>query len=289
MRVRWQHLRPVGISRVGAMGVVGTFILGALWAPVAHAQPPTVAPTRSVVLPQANLPPRPSPSVHAPSPRTAAPSHASVVRNGDAGPRSRALVFVPQRRNVTNESLQDHVAREKDVLEIVVPANKGHVYFRVGEKVYDFFTDGLRIGPVRAIGSERYGFLVRLSPADLGRLRGHLDRLERTNGAELGAYDFEGERGFHCVSWLARLSIGPRGENLVDLLGGAAKDGESMPAFARFVAGRVPEQVVYSSAPIAKPMLDAMPLRLMSLAELEAAFATNPAAVAAPRPATTAH
>jgi hypothetical protein len=183
---------------------------------------------------------------------------------------------VPVRRSVTSATLADFVARERDVLEVVVPASRGHVYFRVGEKVYDFSEAGLRVGPVRPIASDRYGFVVRLAPADLGRLRAHLERLERTGGAELGAYDFRGAEGFHCVTWFSRLPIGPEGQTVLEALGASTKDGESMPAFARFLASHVPEQIVYSNTPRDRATLDALKLDIMTLEQLEAAYAALP-------------
>lgn len=137
---------------------------------------------------------------------------------------------------VTNQTL-DRFTRStaKGYLEMVVPANKGHVFFRHGEKVYDFYQGGFRVGPVCPVGSERYGVLVRLTPEQEARLDGYLGRLERTGGKELGTYDFQGEKGHHCVSWLMRLPLDGQGRDLVGLLGGKPRHAGGMVGFSRFM------------------------------------------------------
>jgi hypothetical protein len=141
---------------------------------------------------------------------------------------------------VTNQSLQSYVnATSRGYLEVVVPAGKGHVFFRRGNEVFDFYQGGFRVGGVRPIGSERYGLLIPLTAAQEKRIDRYLGRLKRTGGKELGEYDFHGEKGFHCVTWMMRLALdgksGEKGHNLVEVLGGKPRDGESMPRFSRFL------------------------------------------------------
>jgi hypothetical protein len=166
-----------------------------------------------------------------------------------------------ERVAVSNATLRAFTARHAQELEAVVPAGKGHIYFRLGERVYDFGPDGFRAGPVRPIGSDRYGFALKLPSAALRALADHCRRLERTDGEELGAYDFDGSAGFHCVTWIAHLPLGPLGETLVDFLGGADEDIESMPAFAAFLVARAPVErlAIYSQQ-------DRTPLELERLA-----------------------
>jgi hypothetical protein len=137
---------------------------------------------------------------------------------------------------VTNQTLQSYVdATSRGYLEVVVPAGKGHVFFRRGTEVFDFYQGGFRVGGVRPIGSERYGLLIPLTPVQEKRIDRYLGRLKRTGGKELGEYDFHGEKGFHCVTWMMRLALDGKGHNLVNALGGKPRDGESMPRFSRFL------------------------------------------------------
>jgi hypothetical protein len=194
--------------------------------------------------------------------------------------RSRTLL------QVTNASLQQFTkATSKGYLEVVVPANKGHVYFRHGGKVFDFYPGGLRVGGVRPIRSDRYGMLVKLTPKQEKRLARYFGRLEQTNGAELGKYDFHGDKGFHCVTWLMRAALGDKGgDNLVKLLGGRAKHGRSMPRFARFMlkqaAGRgaanqkgygVEAVAIYKADSLSSTQLGKLNLQLMSSRQLRRA------------------
>ncbi len=202
--------------------------------------------------------------------------------------RSREIV------QVTNGSLASFVeATGKGYLEVVVPAGKGHVYFRYGKEVFDFHPGGFRVGEVRPIGSDRYGMLVPLSPAQEAKLARYLGRLKATSGKELGAYDFEGEKGFHCVTWMMRLALEGQGasgaKNLVQALGGRPRDGESMPAFARFMLRRaspVEAVVLYKNEARTPRELGQMTFNLMSSRELRRAFAEEgAAAVGGARPA----
>jgi len=166
-------------------------------------------------------------------------------------------------------------ATARGYLEVVVPANKGHLFFRHGNEVFDFYQGGFRCGPVRPINGERYGMLIPLTADQEGRLGRYLDRLKRTGGQELGTYDFSGERGFHCVTWVLREALGRGGENLVQLLGGKAKHGHGMPSFSRFLLKRanpVEAVVVYQNQPRTSSQLGRMKLELMSLRELVQAY-----------------
>jgi len=190
--------------------------------------------------------------------------------------RQRNLVLVDNQRLP-----QLNKATARGYLEVVVPANKGHVYFRHGAEVFDFYPGGLRVGGVRPIRSERYGFLIPLRRGEERRLRSYLARLKKTEGAELGPYDFHGDKGFHCVSWLMRAALGAErrgeraGRNLVALLGGRPRDGGSMPRFARFLlarAKRVEAVVVYRDGSAAKAPLARTRLQLISSRALRRAF-----------------
>lgn len=188
--------------------------------------------------------------------------------------RTRSLL------QVTNQTLQQFTAAtSKGYVEVVVPANKGHVFFRYGGKVFDFYPRGLRIGAVRPIGSDRYGMLVKLTPKQERRLATYLGRLERTQGAELGSYDFHGEKGFHCVTWLMRATLGKtRGDTLVKLLGGKEKHGRSMPRFARFMlkqARGVEAVAIYKADPVSSTQLGKLNLELMSSRQLRRAHAAT--------------
>lgn len=179
---------------------------------------------------------------------------------------------------VNNGNLKRYTeATRKGYLEVVVPAGKGHVYFRHGDQVFDFYVKGLRVGPVRKIGSERYGFLVPLSERQEVRLKAYLRHMKKTRGRELGAYDFHGDKGFHCVSWLMRLTLGKKpGENLVKVLGGKRKDGTSLPRFANFMlkkARGVEAVVVYSDQPRSASQLRHLGLDLMTRKQLRRAHA----------------
>jgi hypothetical protein len=173
---------------------------------------------------------------------------------------------------ITNSTLRrftDETSR--GYLEVVVPAKKGHVFFRHGADVYDFYQGGFRCGPVRPIGSERYGMLVRLTPEQEGRLQGYLDRLKRTGGKELGTYDFTGEKGFHCVSWLMRQPLDGKGRDLLQLLGARPGRGMGMPSFSRFLLRRAEplEAVAIYNRDVRSPtQLSRMRLQLMSSREI---------------------
>ena len=175
---------------------------------------------------------------------------------------------------VTNQTLQSFTrTTARGYLEVVIPADKGHVFFRHGDKVYDFYQGGFRVGPVRPVGSERYGMLVRLSPSQETRLVAYFDRLERTGGKELGSYDFSGRKGFHCVSWLMRQPLDSRGANLVQLLGGKRAGG--MPSFSRFLLKRargVEAVVVYDRDARSANQLSRMGFKLMSDRQIVDAF-----------------
>jgi hypothetical protein len=149
--------------------------------------------------------------------------------------------WVHQRRvvQVTNDSL-GHFTKEtaRGYLEVMVPANTGHLFFRHGGEVYDFYQNGFRWGPVRPIKNERYGMLLRLTPNQERRLTRYLGGLKKTCGKELGTYDFSGRKGFHCVSWIMRLALDGKGQNLVQLLGGKPDQRMGMPSFSRFLLKR---------------------------------------------------
>jgi hypothetical protein len=169
---------------------------------------------------------------------------------------------------VTNATL-DRVTRAtaKGYLEVVVPADKGHVYFRHGTKVFDFFQGGFRCGGVRPIRSERYGLLVKLTRGQERRLTAYLKGLEASGGKELGAYDFTGRKGFHCVSWLMRLDLDGRGHNLMQVLGSKSDHAPGMPNFSRFVlkkASGVEAVLVYGQRSRTTSQLERMKFRLMS-------------------------
>jgi hypothetical protein len=177
---------------------------------------------------------------------------------------------VKQRRlvHVTNQTL-DRVTKEtaRGYLEVVVPANKGHVYFRHGTKVFDFYQGGFRSGGVRPIRSDRYGLLVKLTRGQERRLTDYLQRLERSGGKELGTYDFTGRKGFHCVSWLMRLDLDGRGHNLMQVLGSKSAHAPGMPNFSRFVLKRatnVEAVLVYKDTPRTASQLSRMKFQLMS-------------------------
>jgi len=179
---------------------------------------------------------------------------------------------------VNNKTLKKYTqATAKGYLEVVVPAGKGHVYFRHGNQVFDFYMKGLRVGPVRKIGSERYGFLVPLTSKQELKLKSYLRHMKKTRGKELGPYDFHGEKGFHCVSWIMRLTMGEkRGESLVKMLGGRRKHGTSMPRFAQFMlkkAKGVEAVVVYSDKERSKTQLGRLGLELMTSNQLRKAHA----------------
>ena len=156
---------------------------------------------------------------------------------------------------VTNKTLGKYVnSTKKGYLEVVVPANKGHVFFRYGKEVFDFYPKGFRVGNVRPIGSERYGMLIPLDKKQERKIQRYLSRLKKTGGKELGKYDFHGDGGFHCVSWIMRLAMAGKqhggSKNLAELLGGRKKDGGSMPRFSRFMLKKalpVEAVVVYNN------------------------------------------
>jgi hypothetical protein len=206
--------------------------------------------------------------------RLAAPIATIARRLPWIGQRVQARSLV----QVTNATLETYVQQtERGYLEVVVPANKGHVFFRHGREVFDFYPGGFRVGTVRPIGSERYGMLIPLTPKQERKLEAYLGRLKRTEGKELGAYDFEGDKGFHCVSWMTRCALDRRqrsGVNIVDLLGGKPGDGESMPRFARFLLQRarpLDAVVVYQDTPRTDRELDTLRPAIMSLRDLRRA------------------
>jgi hypothetical protein len=173
---------------------------------------------------------------------------------------------------VTNQTLERFVeSTERGYLEVVVPAGKGHVFFRHGRDVFDFYPGGFRVGGVRPIGSERYGMLIPLTADQERAVTRYLGRLKGSEGKELGEYDFSGEKGFHCVSWMCRAKIDPQRGNLVGLLGGKPRDAESMPRFARFLLKRarpLDAVVVYQDEARTAKQLDRMRFDIMSLRDL---------------------
>jgi hypothetical protein len=177
--------------------------------------------------------------------------------------------------HVDNQTISKFVdATRKGYLEVVVPANTGHVWFRKGDKLYDFGPKGFRVSGVREITRERYGVLVKLDAKQEKKLLHYLDRLEKTNGAELGPYDFHGDKGFQCVTWLMRHSFGEG--NFVKMLGGKAKDATSMPKFSNFMVKRarnVEAVIVYNKEGMSKKKLDQKTFDIMSIKELRAVFA----------------
>jgi hypothetical protein len=178
--------------------------------------------------------------------------------------------------HINSTTLPHYVkATQKGYLEVVVPSKTGHVWFRHGEKLYDFAPDGFRVSGVRPINKERYGVLVKLTKSQEKRLVHYLDRLEKTKGAELGLYSFHGNKGFHCVTWLMRQSFGSGKSNLVQMLGGSAKDGSSMPRFTQFMLKRaqpVEAVVVYNKKPLSEAQLSTMNFDVMSSRQLRKAY-----------------
>jgi len=178
--------------------------------------------------------------------------------------------YLMQRKlvQVTNDTLNRVTrATARGYLEVVFPANKGHVYFRHGTKVFDFYRGGFRCGGVRPIRSERYGMLVRLTPGQERRLTVYLEGLEASGGKELGSYDFSGRKGFHCVSWLMRLDLDGEGHNLMQVLGSKSSHAPGMPNFSRFMlkkASGVEAVLVYRDPPKTASRLGWMRFQLMS-------------------------
>ncbi|MCA9665738.1 MAG: hypothetical protein KC503_09130 [Myxococcales bacterium] len=177
---------------------------------------------------------------------------------------------------VSNQTLGAFVdATKHDYLEVMVPKARGHVYFRYGEKVYDFYPGGFRVGGVRPIGSERYGMLVPLTTAQKSRLAAYLGALEADGGRRLGEYDFQGEKGLHCVSWMMQLAFGDKGQSLARTLG-AKKDGMGMASFARFMlqkAAPVDAVVLYSDAKLDSKALDRHHFDIMKASDVRTQFA----------------
>jgi hypothetical protein len=177
--------------------------------------------------------------------------------------------------HVDNQKMSKFVeATRKGYLEVVIPANTGHVWFRKGEKLYDFGPKGFRVSGVREITRERYGVLVKLDAKQEKNLQHYLNRLEKTNGSELGSYDFHGDKGFQCVTWLMRHSFGEG--NFVKMLGGKAKDATSMPRFSNFMVKRarnVEALIVYNKDGMNKSKLDRKTFDIMSIKELRRVFA----------------
>jgi len=182
---------------------------------------------------------------------------------------------------VTNKTLGKYVdSTKKGYLEVVVPANKGHVFFRYGKEVFDFYPKGFRVGTVRPIGSERYGMLIPLNKKQERRLQSYLKRLKKTGGKELGKYDFHGEEGFHCVSWMMRLAMAGKqhggSKSLAEVLGGGKKIREAgMPRFSRFMlkkAAPVEAVVVYNNDGVkSQTELSRMSFALMSSRQIRRA------------------
>lgn len=181
---------------------------------------------------------------------------------------------------VTNKTLGSYVnSTRKGYLEVVVPANKGHVFFRFGKEVFDFYPKGFRVGGVRPIGSERYGMLIPLNKKQERKLQRYLAGLKKSGGKELGKYDFHGDDGFHCVTWIMRLAMAGKqhggSKNLAQWLGGRNKDGSSMPRFSRFMlkkAAPVEAVVVYNNDGIkSRGELSRMAFDIMSSRQLRRA------------------
>lgn len=198
-------------------------------------------------------------------------AHGAGLENFIAKARpSTALVRGRQVVHVNNQTLPSYVnATKRGYLEVVVPAGKGHVYFRHGEEVFDFGTEGLRVGAVRPIKSDRYGYLIPLTKQEEANLTGYLGRLKATGGKELGRYDFEGEKGFHCVTWMKRFALSADGRDLVKHLGGRGRDWESMPRFARFLDKRakgVESRVLYHDGDASERQLTKKPKLISGIA-----------------------
>ena len=182
---------------------------------------------------------------------------------------------------VTNKTLGSYVnSTKKGYLEVVVPANKGHVFFRYGKEVFDFYPKGFRVGAAtRPNGSERYGMLIPLNKKQERKIQRYLKRLKKSGGKELGKYDFHGEGGFHCVTWMMRLAMAGKqhggSKDLAQWLGGRKKDGSSMPRFSRFMlkkAAPVEAVVVYNSGNVkSRSELSRMAFDIMSSRQLRRA------------------
>ncbi len=189
------------------------------------------------------------------------------------GKRARTRELI----HVDNASLSKFVAAtKKGYLEVVIPANTGHVWFRQGEKLYDFGPKGFRVSGVRDITKERYGVLVKLDAKQEADLGHYLHRLEVTKGKELGDYDFKGDKGFQCVTWIMRHSFGEG--NFVKMLGGSKKDATSMPRFSEFMVKRaknVDAVIVYNAEAQSSKSLNAKKFDIMSLKNLRKAFAAS--------------
>jgi hypothetical protein len=177
---------------------------------------------------------------------------------------------------VTNSDLKRLTrATSKGYLEVIFPANKGHVWFRHGEEVFDFYQGGFRCGGVRPIRSDRYGVLVKLTPGQEQRLVRQLERLKQSGGRELGPYDFSGREGLHCVSWFMRLGLDDAGHDLIHLLGGSwSPRPPGMVRFSRFMVKRarpVEAVLVYSDGQRTPSQLGRMKLQLISSRGIERA------------------
>ena len=91
--------------------------------------------------------------------------------------------------------------------------------------------------------------------------------MEASGGKELGAYDFTGRKGFHCVSWLMRLDLDGKGHNLMQVLGSNSAHAPGMPNFSRFLLKRakgVEAVLVYKETPRSASQLGRMKFQLMS-------------------------
>jgi len=194
----------------------------------------------------------------------------TIMRSLGAKVRTRRIV------QVTNKTLKRFVQdTQKGYVEVIIPANTGHVWFRVGKEVYDFHPKGFRVGQVRPIKGERYGMLAKITPAQERQLKSYLKRLKADGGRELGKYDFHGEKGLHCVTWLMRAPLGEHGESLVQLLGGTRRDGGSMARFARFLLRRANRSVatvaLYTDQPTSPSQLRRWAFQLISGAQVRRA------------------
>jgi hypothetical protein len=208
-------------------------------------------------------------------------------KGGISGPKKLSGLVARNVIQVTNETLPHFLSATKQgYLEVVIPAGKGHVFFRYGGEhgeTFDFSPKGLTIGDARPIKSERYGVLIPLTPEQEGNLKNYLDRLKDPKKAknELGEYDFYGANGYHCVTWMTKEKLDQELGNLLQILGGKASDGYSMPALAEFLVKRAKpvaeslvkrakpvDLIVYSDKPMSSKELSRKHFDIITLEEL---------------------
>ncbi len=167
-------------------------------------------------------------------------------------------------------SREQHTQLTKDYIAAVsegtlshpLSERAGHLYTRVGSKMYDFMGSGLREQTMSDLTSEKLEPVIVLKEAEFGNLLNYISKAKSSNDV-LGGFGYEGAKGetasrpednrptdpkekHNCTSWLGLAPVGPTGGALCSIAGAPrGYDVYRNPGWwSQFLASRAPKEIV---------------------------------------------